>query len=189
MERCRKCGTKLEDYFDYCPECGLKIIRKNERIREERKRPDSSIFEYNEEKMKQYKICNKKFFFKGIIIGLILIIVGLFIGGFVNYMFGTFLMIAGLMLIFTSNAIGRKSYFVKQSKKIKKGMSIHQVRAMFAFIEPYNEGFDRHNEYTIVYNTNTKRKKNSDYEAVTITFDENAEVVDIERSYKRTTTY
>ena len=136
--------------------------------------------------MNRYGICKKKLFFKGIIIGIIIILISFVMLVFAGSGFSFLLVIIALVFIFTTNKNGKYRLFIKQCDKVKKGMSIHQVRAMFAFIKPYNEGFNRHNEYVIVYNTNTKRKKGANYEEIAITFDENAEVIDIGRGYKRT---
>lgn len=186
MEKCSKCGTKLENFFEYCPECGLKINRRAGV--KEKKEISSNVYAYDEAKMKQYGICNKQKFYKGVVIGLILILIGLgliFVGGAI---FTIVLVPTGFIFIFTSNKYGKYNYFIKQCKKIKEGMNIHQVRALLAFIEPINEGFDRRGDYVIVYNTSLGKRKDSDYEGLTVTFDEFANVIDIGRSYQRTTT-
>lgn len=200
MSYCVKCGNKIEDEFVFCPKCGFKFGEKNNEeqkfqtkvIKEEPKQTiiDKNIFAYNEEEMKKYGIQKKAKRSKGtIIVGLFIMASSVVIyltapgGGLMAILWFIF----GIIAILSSKYIGKTNFFKKQSKKVEKGMSIHQVRAMFAFIEPINEGFNKHGEYFIYYNTDIKAKaKDKDYEAVYITFDEYAKVDSIEPSYHRT---
>lgn len=194
MSYCVKCGNKIEDEFVFCPKCGFKFGEKNNEeqkfqtkvIKEEPKQTiiDKNIFAYNEEEMKKYGIQKKSKLSTSLKIeGIIAIIFGIL---FLWAIFGIIFIIVGIYVL-NSKEMRDTDFFTKQTKKIYNGMSIHQVRAMLAFIKPINEGFNKHGEYFIYYNTDIKAKaKDKDYEAVYITFDEYAKVDSIEPSYHRT---
>ena len=195
MSYCVKCGNKVEDEFVFCPKCGFKFGKKNNEeqklqtqvIKEEPKQTtiDKNIFAYNEEEMKKYGIQKKSKPSTSIIIeGIVGITFGIL---FLWVIVGIIFIIVGIYVL-SSKKMRDTDFFTKQTKKIHNGMSIHQVRAMLAFIKPIDEGFNKHGEYFIYYNTDIKaKKKDKDYEAVCITFDEYAKVDSIETAYRRTT--
>ena len=188
--RCDKCNTIIEDYYYYCPECGKRLTHKGDNSF---KNFNESIYKKDIDEMKKYGIYNPKIHVPTIIIGIIFIIFGIvFVTNVISTMgivVGIIVFFVGLLLIFQSKKHGTNSIFKKQAKKIKKGMNINEVRAIMGFIEPEQEGFNRMKEYSIYYTTNKKHKKNADYEAVCVTFDSDAKVIDISIGYRRTTTY
>lgn len=204
MKYCVKCGTKLEDSFSFCPSCGLKANEsrffKNKDSRQvednnnyQAVKNDTNIYAYNKKEMKKYKIQKKAKRSKGtIIFGLLIMAssVVIYLTAPGGALIAILWFIFGIIAILSSKYIGKTNFFKKQSKKVEKGMSIHQVRAMFSFIEPINEGFNRHGEYVIHYCTNKNyEKKGRDYEAIYITFDKNAKVIESSTAYHRTSSY
>lgn len=78
--------------------------------------------------------------------------------------------------------------FTKFRAMLKKGMCIEEVDSiMYEF--QYQEGTTRHGEYVRVYKTcfDVESKKNKrDFEGVSILFDENNKVIEMNDSYQRT---
>lgn len=98
-----------------------------------------------------------------------------------------FSFVFSLASFLNGNYAEREKLFLGQCKKNERGMSIHQIRAMFAFTKPIEEYFNRHSEYVISYNSRNRAPgNNEDYEQITITFDSNARVVEYATSHRRT---
>ncbi len=72
---------------------------------------------------------------------------------------------------------------------LKEGMCIEQVDSiMYEF--GYTDGYNRHGEYVRTYKDiyAKNNKRNGDFEGLTIIFDKNNRIIQMEESYKRTTT-
>lgn len=173
---CSNCGTKLEDSVDFCPNCGKKTNRL-----------DKNIFLPDRSKINSYNPVIPSNYPSIIIIGIIILIFGLvlfFLGLKINRIItipAAVFIIIGLLFIFNSKAMGKSSYFKKQTKKLIVGMDINEVRAIFAFLEPKKEGFNDYNEYYICYTTKEKYALN--YDMIELIFDSKGKLTNFTSSY------